>query len=98
MAEMTLPLGSSWRSFFFATMPPAAWKSAKAPATSPSFDFNSRKSTFLEVLREPFGIVAVVVFGKLADAPSGILSEGGDFVESSEETAFFPDALAVGIG
>ena len=93
-----VPLGVLYSMFFTATRPPAAWKSARAPATRPAFDSNAANSALVQVFEEPFGVSAVVVGDELVDSLLAVSAAGTDFVEASKMSAFDPDAFSVFVG
>jgi hypothetical protein len=51
---------------------------------------------FFKVSCESFGVVAVVALDELMDAPSGILSFGGNFAEAPDMSDAAPFAVRVG--
>jgi len=79
-----LPLGKAVSMVFTATMPPADWKSASAPATSPAFDLNSSNAAFVQILGESICVVAVMFSDKLNDSFFSVTATGFDPVEAPE--------------
>lgn len=70
--------------FLTATRPPAAWKSARAPATRPAFNRNSSKSRFFQVFGEALWVVAVMPDGEFPDPVLSVAATSPDFVEAAK--------------
>lgn len=79
-------------------MPPAAWKSANAPATRPARNFNSANSALVHVFVEPFGVAAVVVGDEDEDSFFSGSATGFDLIEASDVAACDPDSFFVFVG